>query len=74
MHKTGYWIMGVLMTALALVGLFMAAKAEDNVFQFGGWIFFAFGVLYVFTLINRLTGPETDDQAHAEPAEHQPQH
>lgn len=74
MEKTGYWIMGAIMVVLALIGLFMAAKAEDAVFQFGGWIFFGFGVIYVFTLINRLTGPQADEAAHEEHGEHQAQH
>lgn len=74
MEKTGYWIMGAIMVVVALIGLFMAAKAEDAVFHFGGWIFFAFGVFYVFVMINRLTGHQADESVHEEHGEHQPQH
>ena len=33
---------------IALVGLFMAARAEDFLFGFHGWVFVVFGVLMSF--------------------------
>jgi len=52
----GTWLTGIVMALIALAGLFMAARAEDAVFQFGGFLFFLFGVLFEFVLIARNTG------------------
>jgi uncharacterized Tic20 family protein len=38
----------VVSLVIALVGLFMAARAEDFLFGFHGWIFVIFGVLMCF--------------------------
>jgi hypothetical protein len=45
------WVMGVLVALIALVGLFMASRAHDNVFMATGLVFFLFGVLFIFGLI-----------------------
>ena len=54
--EVGPWILGALFTLLSLVGLFMAAYAQDDVFHIGGMLIFAFGVLSIFRLIGRYTG------------------
>ena len=38
---------------IALVGLLMAAGADDGHFALTGYLLMAFGVVYVFYLINR---------------------
>lgn len=47
------WIMGILFAIIALVGLFMASRAQDGFFFWTGLGFFAFGVLSTFGLIGR---------------------
>ena len=46
-------IWGIFAGLIALVGLFMAAGAQDGPFALAGYLFMAFGVVYVFYLINR---------------------
>lgn len=58
----GPWLLGVLMSLISLLGLFLASAASDAVFFAAGLIFFLFGVLMIFGLIARYvgrTGPET---------------
>ena len=56
MNPYGAWIAGLLMGALAVLGLVMAATAADTAFTFAGFGFFAFGVLFIFGLIHRNVG------------------
>jgi hypothetical protein len=63
MQTLGNWILGAIMVVIALVGLFMAAKAADTVFQFGGFLFFLFGVGYCLALIAKSTGNTAHDDA-----------
>lgn len=46
-------IWGIVAGLIALVGLFMAAGAHDGPFALAGYLLMAFGVIYVFYLINR---------------------
>lgn len=46
-------IWGVVAGLIGLVGLFMAAGAHGGHFALAGYLFMAFGVVYVFHLINR---------------------
>ena len=46
-------IWGIVAGLIALVGLFMAAGAHDGHFALAGYLFMAFGVVYVFYLIKR---------------------
>ena len=41
---------------VALVGLFMLARATDDMFGFAGAVFTAFGVLFAFGVVRRMTG------------------
>ncbi|MDX1541688.1 MAG: hypothetical protein R3349_09825 [Geminicoccaceae bacterium] len=50
------WTLAILMALLSLVGLIMASGAEDEVFYGTGLALFAFGVLFVFVVINRNIG------------------
>lgn len=53
---TSAWILGVIMGLLALLGLIMASGAVDPVFYRTGLALTAFGVLFVFALINGTIG------------------
>lgn len=44
----------VVSALVALIGLFMAAKAEDAVFAFHGWVLVVFGVVMCFGVASRL--------------------
>lgn len=50
-------IYGVLMGALAILGLFLAAGARDGAIHLAGLLLFLFGLVTIFVLIHRLTGP-----------------
>jgi hypothetical protein len=52
----GPWILGGVMALLGLVGLFVASRAEDDVFYGTGLALFLFGVLFIFGLIHRHVG------------------
>lgn len=54
------WLFGVLMGALALVGLLIAARATEPMFEWFGLALFAFGVLMIFVLVHRNTGQPDD--------------
>jgi len=58
------WLLGAVMALVALLGLFMAAHAEDGVFQFAGFLFLLFGVAFDFVLIARNTGHRPGAEAH----------
>lgn len=53
---TGPWILGVIMGLIALLGLVLASRAEDDIFYAGGLGLFLVGVLSIFALINRYVG------------------
>ncbi len=53
---TGAWILGIIMGALALLGIIMASGAVDPIFHGTGLALTAFGVLFVFILIKQNTG------------------
>lgn len=50
------WILGVIMSCVALLGLIMASSAVDSVFYGTGLGLTLFGVLFVFVLIKQNTG------------------
>jgi len=56
MSDTGAWVLGGVMALLAIVGLFLAANARDEVFYLTGLLLFLFGVLFDFALIGRHAG------------------
>ena len=57
------------MGLVALLGLFMASRAHDEMFSYFGLAVFAFGVLFILGMIVRATGPAhgSDDFGPAEP-------
>jgi hypothetical protein len=52
----GSFVLGGVMSVLALVGLFVAAGAEDDVFYLTGLGLFVFCVLFIFAMIYRQVG------------------
>lgn len=50
------WIAGVLTALLSVIGLVMAARADDGGFELAGGLLFLFGVLANFVLIAMATG------------------
>ena len=56
MNPYAAWIAGLLMGALAVLGVVMAATATDAAFTFAGFGFSAFGILFIFGLIRRNVG------------------
>lgn len=52
----GPWVLGALMGLFSLFGLFLASAAQDQVLYGTGLVFFVFGVLVIFGLINRFVG------------------
>jgi hypothetical protein len=53
---TGSFVLGAVMGVLALLGLFLAAGANDGVFYATGLGLFAFCVLFIFGMIHRQVG------------------
>jgi hypothetical protein len=53
---TGSFVLGGVMAVLALLGLFLAAGAEDDVFYYTGIGLFVFCVLFIFGMIHRQVG------------------
>lgn len=47
----GPWILGAVMGLIALLGLFLASRAQDDIFYATGLGLFVFGVLFIFALI-----------------------
>jgi hypothetical protein len=43
----------VVSVLIALIGIFMAARAEDGLFAFHGWVLVIFGVLMCFAMAAR---------------------
>lgn len=60
----GPLIFGVLMGLLSLFGLFMASRAHDPMVYVVGFLLFAFGVAFIFTLIAKHTGHPTKQMEH----------
>lgn len=56
MSSTHCWTLGIVMGVLAMVGLFMASRATDDIFYGTGLGLFLFGVLFIFGVINRCVG------------------
>ncbi len=52
----GAWVLGVIMSLLALLGLIMASAAVDPIFYGTGLLISAFGIFFVFVLIKQNTG------------------
>lgn len=52
----GTWTLGVIMALIALLGLFMASGAVDQVFRGTGFALSLFGVLFIFFMIRKNTG------------------
>jgi hypothetical protein len=53
---TGSFVLGGVMGVLALLGLFLAAGAHDDVFYLTGLGLFLFCVLFIFVMIHRQVG------------------
>jgi hypothetical protein len=53
----GTWIVGAVMGVVALLGLFLASRAHDDMFGYFGLAVFAFGVLFIFGMVLRGTAP-----------------
>lgn len=47
------WIIGIFLTVLGLLGLFLASRAEDPAIYTFGLLLFGFAVLFDFYLIHR---------------------
>ena len=50
------WVLGILMSAVAYLGLVMAGHARDETFSWVGILFFIAGVAYVYGQIVRNVG------------------
>ena len=50
------FLVGVVLSVAALLGLFISAKAHDSGFAFFGYLLFLFGVLMLFRFIALITG------------------
>ena len=48
----------VVSALIALLGIFMAARAEDSLFAFHGWVLVIFGVLMCFAMAARFVDDE----------------
>lgn len=58
MGNTVNWVIGGLIGLLALMGLYLASRAVDEVIYWTGLGFFVFGVAFCFYLINRNVGSD----------------
>lgn len=56
MEATSRWIWGSVVGAIGLLGLFMAAKAQDAPFELAGYLLFLFAIVFNFGIIRRYTG------------------
>lgn len=54
------WVLGILMSAVAYLGLVMAGHARDDTFGWVGILFFVTGVAFVYTQIVRNVGTHSD--------------
>ena len=54
--EIGPWVLGGVLALLALLGLGLASRAEDDVIYGTGLGLFLFGVLFIFVLIHRNVG------------------
>lgn len=54
----GPWVLGAFMALLSLLGLVMASGARDELFSGVGFVFFLFGVLFIFGLVRTYVGRE----------------
>ncbi|MGH6916485.1 MAG: hypothetical protein ACREJ0_02170 [Geminicoccaceae bacterium] len=52
----GSFVLGGVMGVLALLGLFVASGAKDDVFYFTGLGLFVFCVLFIFVMIHQQVG------------------
>jgi hypothetical protein len=50
------WIWGGAVGIVGLLGLFMAARGHDAMFQIAGYLMMLFSILFIFTLIHHYTG------------------
>jgi hypothetical protein len=50
------FLVGVVLSVAALLGLFISANAHDSGFAFFGYLLFLFGVLMLFRFIALITG------------------
>lgn len=54
----GKFIFGAAMIVIAILGLFMASRAEDPIYYFQGMLMFGFGVAFTFYLISSTVAPK----------------
>jgi hypothetical protein len=57
-------IFGALMGVLSLLGLFVASRAHDPMIYAVGFLLFAFGIAFIFSLIAKHTGHPTKQAGH----------
>ncbi len=50
------WIWGAAVGLVGLLGLFMAARGHDAMFQITGYLFMLFSIFFIFSLIHHYTG------------------
>ena len=50
------WALGIVMTALVLLGLIIASKTHDPLMQYIGLGFCLFGILFNYGMISRHSG------------------
>jgi hypothetical protein len=55
----GTWILGAAMGVLGLVGLFVASRAHDGAFYWGGLAVAVVGVAVIYWLIAKHTGHQS---------------
>ena len=60
MKGIGTFIIGVAMGLLSLIGLVVASHAADSAFYWIGLVFAAFGILYIYGMILRYAGKESE--------------
>ncbi|MBU0724050.1 MAG: hypothetical protein KJ904_08370 [Alphaproteobacteria bacterium] len=53
MTPTGVWLLGGVSTLLGLIGLILAAGAQDATIYLFGLSLFGFGILFTFGLMRR---------------------
>ncbi|NMM44079.1 hypothetical protein HH303_06300 [Rhodospirillaceae bacterium KN72] len=52
----GNWAMGIFMSIIAILGLFLSSGAADHTMQWVGLLLAGFGIAYNYSLIIRNTG------------------
>ena len=59
-YGVGKYFFGAVMCALAILSLMVASNAHGGFFHWAGLVFFGVCVLFVFTLIGRYVGNDSE--------------